>query len=102
MEPQATLHGATGCIVLHAVAEENLDVAVRHAHRYLDLHFAEGRLEQQALIGVQIDGVRGFVEQPVRVLLVIDTFGHGRTPRRVKLWENELGDGSALRGGPGG
>ena len=77
MEAQPTLHRAASSVVLHAIAEEYLDMAVGHAHRHLDLHFAEGRLEQQAFIGGEVDDVGGLVEQPVRVLVVVDAFCHG-------------------------
>ena len=76
METEAPLHRPACPIVLHTIAEKDLDMPVIHTHRQLDLHLAKRSLQDLADVRVEFDDIRRFVEEAVRVFVVIELFGH--------------------------
>jgi hypothetical protein len=91
MEPDPALARPAGAVVLHPVADEDLEAAVVHPDRDLDPHLPERGLEEDAVLHVEPGRlgaqVEGAVDGEERVLLdlVRDlALGEGRAGVRLR------------------
>jgi hypothetical protein len=62
METKAPLHGATGEVVLNAVAEEDLGAAIVHGDGYCDGNEALGPLARLADFGIEFEEIGDAIE----------------------------------------
>ncbi len=76
VEADAALVGAAGVVVLDAVAEEEPERAIVHAHRELELELAGGPAQDLRHLGVQVELPGDVVELALRHLKCIDCFCH--------------------------
>ena len=76
VEANAALVGAAGIVVLDAVAVEDAQRAVVHAHRDAELELARGPAQDLRHLGVQVEQLGDVVELALRHFKCIDCFCH--------------------------